>query len=118
MRLIYYTIIFFIFPATLPGAQETTSVSSTEIFTLSIYLIGFPLFYNTLKSVDLPGFMYFLITYIFLVISNIFTVAEGFFFPELFNLVEHLALALSSISMFFAIHAFITKNRSPGKKGV
>lgn len=71
---------------------------STEVFVLMIFLIGFPLFWGVLRNAKLPGARWFLLTYFFMLCSNIFTVLEEFAWNTLFNTLEHASLCAGAFS--------------------
>ena len=82
---------------------------STEIFVMSIFLAGAPFYYLILRDSELKGRYFFIITYIFLVLSNIATVVEELKFNYFFNVCEHLLITLSSITMLIAALQLTTK---------
>lgn len=84
--------------------------STTEIFVLVLFILSFPISITLLKSAELPGDRYFFSAYIFLLLSNAFTVIEEYFFYEFFDLLEHFSIAMSAFLLFLAIRKF---TRSP-----
>ncbi|MBW1812399.1 MAG: hypothetical protein JRJ39_01645 [Deltaproteobacteria bacterium] len=46
---------------------------------------------------ELPRWRMFLLAFTVLVVGWIFTILEGFFWPEVFNLIEHSCYAVNSI---------------------
>jgi len=87
-------------------------VYSTELFVMIIYIIGVPLFAGVIRSADLPGAGFFIIAYLFLAISNIFTVAEGLWFESLCNFIEHVSITISSMFFFAATSKLLTTDRN------
>ncbi|MBW2365308.1 MAG: hypothetical protein JRF25_09650 [Deltaproteobacteria bacterium] len=46
---------------------------------------------------ELPGWRTFLLAFAVLMVGWVFTVLEGFFWPEVLNLLEHICYAVNSI---------------------
>lgn len=86
---------------------------STEIFVMLIFIAGLPFYYFLLRDPQLEGCQWFLAAYIFLVLSNIATVAEEFFWNQGLNFFEHLFIALSSVMFVMAI---LKLTRTSGSK--
>jgi hypothetical protein len=78
-------------------------VYPTEVFVLIINIFGVPLFAAVVRSANLPGAGLFVIAYLCLMLSNIFTVVEGLWLESLFNLLEHASITVSSVFFLFAV---------------
>ncbi|MCG6908525.1 MAG: hypothetical protein LJE94_00205 [Deltaproteobacteria bacterium] len=76
---------------------------STEFFVMVIFIAGGPFFYVVLRSSELPGRRYFMGAYVFLLLSNIFTVVEEFWLNSFFNTCEHVSIALGSVGMLATV---------------
>ncbi len=86
-------------------------VSTTEIIVLIMYSAGFPLCIVLFKGAKLPGAMLFLLAYTSLLLSNIFTVLEGFCLASLFDFLEHFFVTTGAFCIFFAVRELIQKRR-------
>jgi hypothetical protein len=84
---------------------------STEIFAMVVFITGVPFFYFMLRDSDLQGRRYFMGAYVFLTLSNIFTVVEEFWLYFFFNTCEHFFIALGSIMMLVAVLKLTTKHQ-------
>lgn len=84
---------------------------STEVFVMAIFIAGVPFFYFILQDSDLQGRIFFMLAYVLLTLSNIFTVLEEFWLNTLFNTLEHIFITLGSISMLVAIIKLTKKNK-------
>ena len=80
---------------------------TTEFFVLIIFMFGLPFFYGLLRDSGIRAWGYFFISYLFLALSNIFTVVEDIGFYRLFNLCQHAAIAVSSAALLTAVIQFI-----------
>lgn len=76
---------------------------NTEIFVMCIFIAGIPLYYGLLHDSELPGADFFLLTYLLLFASNVFTVVEEFWFNAFFNGCEHAFITLSAVTMLVAV---------------
>lgn len=94
-------------------------IISTEIFVLIIFVLAFPIFIFLFRSTGLPGSKYFLATFVFLLLSNIFTVLEEFFLPRLFNILENGSIALGAFWFFMAVRELVSRQAgSPSQNQV
>lgn len=83
-------------------------MESTELFVLLLFLVALPLLVALFRDAALPGKRYFFFSFLFLLLSNIFTVVEGWLLPKLFDLMEHLFIMFASLSFYLAIHLFVS----------
>jgi hypothetical protein len=96
---------------------------STEIFVMMVFAIGYPLFWNLIIRSKINGKNFFIAAYTAILLSNIFTVAEDYYFAEIFNALEHISIAIGSIFLLVAVVKFTGKeaikdgNTSDVKKG-
>ncbi|TGL19929.1 hypothetical protein EHQ46_11080 [Leptospira yanagawae] len=51
----------------------------------------------------IPKYKYLLLGFLSIWFSNIFTVVEGFYFPDIFNLLEHSFYFFSSVFFFVSL---------------
>ncbi len=84
-------------------------MESTEPFVLLLFLVALPLIIVLFRNEELPGAKYFFLSFLFLLGSNIFTVVEEWIFPTLFNILEHVFIALASVAFYLAIRLFIAE---------
>lgn len=68
-----------------------------------IFIIGYPFIYLNLKGSGLLGRHNFMRAYVFLMLSNIFTVIETFSLAEFFNICEHVFILFGSIMFLLAV---------------
>ncbi len=69
---------------------------------LSIVFIIYLLYLVKTQSRTLKTFWFLAIVMIF--ISQIFTILEGYFLPELFNLIEHFSTFLASVAILLSVY--------------
>lgn len=87
---------------------------TTEFFALCIFIVGLPFFYSMLRDSGLQAWRYFFASYLFLALSNVFTVIEGIGFHHFFNLCQHGLIALSSSTLLFAVTRLVREEKSKG----
>lgn len=93
-------------------AEEMTL--TTEFFALCIFIVGLPFFYSMLRDSGLLAWRYFFASYLFLALSNIFTVIEGVGFHDFFNICQHALIALSAATLLFAVVRLALKGKTRG----
>lgn len=77
---------------------------SNELFVMFVFCIGFPIFWGVIRSSGLPGSLFFLLTFFFLVISNICTIFdEGWVGATFMDDMEHICIAASAITLLVAV---------------
>lgn len=81
--------------------------SPTEIVTLTIQLAALPFVIVMLRSSGIPGRGLFAIAYTCLLLSNLCTVAEGAFWNEGLNHLEHLSMAAFAMVLVRAVWVFL-----------
>lgn len=69
----------------------------SEVLNLIFDSVGLVITLRLLVSGFIPKFYYLILGFFCVWLSNIFTVIEGFFFHDFFNLLEHSFYFLSSI---------------------
>lgn len=69
----------------------------SEVLNLIFDSVGLVIALRLLGSGFIPKFYYLILGFFCVWLSNIFTVIEGFFFHDFFNLLEHSFYFLSSI---------------------
>lgn len=69
----------------------------SEVLNLIFDSVGLVITLRLLASGFIPKFYYLILGFFCVWLSNIFTVIEGFFFHDFFNLLEHSFYFLSSI---------------------
>ena len=91
---------------------------STEIFMMCIFIVGLPLFDGLLRDSELIGAPFFLLSYLLLFFTNIFTVVEEFWLNTFFNFCEHAFITASSILLFIAIFRMTATPKETGPSWV
>jgi hypothetical protein len=81
--------------------------SPTEIVTLTIQLAALPFVLVMLRSSGIPARRLFGAAYGCLLVSNICTVAEGAFWADGLNLLEHLGMAAFALLLLRAVWVFL-----------
>lgn len=81
--------------------------SPTEIVTLVIQLAALPFVITMLHSSGIPGRRLFGVAYGFLLLSNLFTVAEDVAWNAGFNHLEHLSMAAFALVLLRAVWVFL-----------
>jgi len=82
--------------------------SESEVVSLVLGLAMIPVLIASRPDVASRFTNYFVVGYVFMLASNIFTIAEGYYAPELLNVLEHASLACASL--IFAA-AFVMRRR-------
>ncbi len=82
-------------------------IQETELVQLVMAVVMTPIVVISLRGFRAPSRPYVLTAMSALLLSYIFTVAEIFWAPDLMNFLEHVSLALASIS--FAMSAWVTR---------
>lgn len=83
---------------------------STEIFVMMVFAIGYPLFWNLIIRSKINGKNFFIAAYTAILLSNIFTVAEEYYFAEIFNALEHISISIGAILLLVAVVKFTGKD--------
>lgn len=81
--------------------------SETEVVNLLLGISIIPILLATRASVPSRHTRWFVVAYVFMLVSYVSTVAEGYLFPEAFNLIEHGALAVAGC--LFAYTLFLRR---------
>ena len=76
-----------------------------EIFNLLLVLVSLVIVLYEIKRRKIPGFQMFLWGFFFICSSRIFTVVEGLFWGDVFNILEHFSYAFASFS--FAVGCIV-----------
>ncbi len=88
-------------------------VQENEIITFLLFaLVVIFYFINRQKLSGFPGIKYFLISIVFLLISSILTIIEGFFFEEIINTAEHITRLVSTVMLFVWAYSLRAKKGS------
>ncbi len=78
--------------------------SESEIVNLVLSVAFIPILVATMRDFHVPGKRYFSVGLLAMVGTYVFTVVEGFVAPDVFNMLEHLMLAVAGVA--FAIGAY------------
>ena len=89
--------------------------SPTEVVTLLIQLAALPLLIVMLRSSRIPGGGLFATAYAFLLLSNICTVTEGFFWPDLCDAIEHLSMSAFALLLLRAVWVLLRDHPTSGE---
>lgn len=76
---------------------------TSEVFVMVLFIVGIPFFPVILRGARLPEYRLFILCYLLLTLSNVFTVVEEFWFGKIFNMLEHLFIACTAICMCVAV---------------
>ena len=89
-------------------------IQENEIITFMLFCLVLVFYVINRKKLQVfPGKKYFVSSMIFLLLSGIFTIAEGFFLENMFNLAEHAAKLASSVLILLWIISLRTTEGSP-----
>jgi hypothetical protein len=77
-----------------------------EAMTLGFDIVGFAVLMFFLLKGMIPRFPFLIAAYCCVLLSNTFTVVEGFWLPDVFNLLEHLAYLGASICVLAGVHYY------------
>jgi hypothetical protein len=69
-----------------------------EIFNLLIVLVSLVIVLYEVRRRRIPGFLMFLLGFFFVCTARIFTVIEGVFWGEVFNILEHFSYAFAGVA--------------------
>jgi hypothetical protein len=75
-------------------------MQASEILSLLFDIIVVVFIIVLYRTGVIPRYTYFFIGYGCVLLSNVFTVAEGFVFPDFLNVLEHLSYFVSGIFFF------------------
>jgi hypothetical protein len=89
---------------------------TSEVFGMVVYLLCLPLCIIGIVSSRVPGGRFFIVAYVCLTASTIFTVVEEFWLKEVFNLLEHFFIFLSSILFMLAVRRVTAVNLGEGER--
>ena len=81
--------------------------SPTEIVTLVIQLAALPFVFVMLRTSGIPGRGLFGVSYVCLLLSNIFTVAEDAAWHDGFNHLEHLSMGVFALVLLRGVWVFL-----------
>ncbi len=84
----------------------------SEIVTLLFMLATLPVLPAAIRGLDLPGLGWFVAGYLSMGAGYVFTVAEGFVWPDAFNLVEHVAYACGGLFVLAGVLALVKARRA------
>lgn len=75
----------------------------SEVLNLIFDTIGLLITLRLLWSGLIPKFYYLILGFVCVWLSNIFTVVEGYVFPDFFNVLEHSFYFISSLLFFVSL---------------
>ena len=87
----------------------------SEIINLILGLVSLVIVYYELGKRRIPDFQLFFAGFILVILARIFTVVEGLFWTETFNILEHISYAVSGL--IFAAGCISLSKSVLGKKG-
>ena len=87
-----------------------------EIFNLLLVLVSLVIVLYEIKRRKIPGFQMFLWGFFFICSSRIFTVVEGLFWEDVFNILEHFSYAFAGFT-FAAGCLFLSHSNTKEMKG-
>lgn len=78
-----------------------------EVVTLVFGIVGVGLMITFMSRAFIPRYSLLVVAYCCFLASNMFTVLEDFWLPDVFNLLEHLAYLATGIVALMAIHRYL-----------
>lgn len=87
-----------------------------EIFNLLLVLVSLVIVLYEVRRRRIPGFLMFLWGFFFVCSARIFTVVEGLFWGEIFNILEHFSYVFAGIAFVSGCIALSLKNFSNHKE--
>ena len=75
-------------------------IQASEVLSLAFDIIVVFFIIVLYRTGAIPRYIYFFIGYGCVLLSNVFTVAEGFVFPDVLNMLEHLSYFASGVFFF------------------
>ena len=82
----------------------------SEIVSLLLALFLTPVMARSARAVQMPGKAWFVAGYLSVVAGYVFTIVEGYWLYDLFNILEHLAYAVGGV--WFAMGGLTLLRRS------
>lgn len=89
-----YTVVFFMFPDMLEAQELINLIISIIFFVYMFFFVG-------IKRVAFWSFSFLGIIFIF--ISQVATILEGFYLPQFFNIVEHIFYTLACVLFLISL---------------
>lgn len=74
----------------------------SELINLFISIVSLFILLPFIIKQESPGLKTFLLAFLFVLCSQIFTVIEGFYLPNVFNILEHLTYVIAGCIFAFA----------------
>ncbi|TGJ99566.1 hypothetical protein EHO59_17120 [Leptospira semungkisensis] len=78
----------------------------SEILNLIFDSIGLVVIIALYQIGMIPRYKLLFIAFLFVWLSSVFTVLEGFFLPDLLNFLEHFSFLLSGVFFLFAVRVY------------
>jgi hypothetical protein len=104
----YYLLIAFY----VPNKYNETMFQESEIITLVVAVVGAFLSISVFAKRKVVELRYFYIGFFAIVAASFFTVIEGVFWKDLFNLLEHLCYALAGLSFIVGCNILLKQSQS------
>ncbi|TGN20410.1 hypothetical protein [Leptospira idonii] len=86
-------------------------MEASEVLNLIFDSIGLVIFIILYLEGLIPRYQYFFLGFFSIWMSNVFTVAEGFYFPVAFNFLEHFFYSLSGLFFLLGIWKHFKEER-------
>ena len=83
----------------------------SEIFNLLLGVVSLIIVFYETRRRHIPGFHLFLWAFVFICTARLFTVIEGLFLGDIFNILEHFSYAFAGLA-FAAGCIFLTHNNT------
>jgi len=87
-------------------------IEINEVINVCMDILSIPILMFVLCKKEVPRYGFFLIALLFIILSHIFTVAETFFFFHAFNLMEHIAILISSVFFCAGTYLYFIRGKS------
>ena len=85
----------------------------SEYFVLIVFILSTLLIWKPLRNSDLRGKSWLFLSLLSYLLSNVFTIVEGWAFPIAFNRAEHAFILLGSLLMLIGLGKSFPGRRDP-----
>lgn len=83
----------------------------SEIVDLLMAVFLTPLIFAAFRTIRLPGKRWFVFAYAVMMCAYVFTIVEGYYAPDVFNMLEHFSYALSGLGFVGGTWALLVDAR-------
>ena len=82
-----------------------------ELMNLIADFISLPILAVVFFNKNLPKYRIFLVALLLIFLSHVFTIVEGYVWPEFFNFIEHIFITFSGALFVFGIVRYFIKGK-------